>query len=67
MRITIFIAASLVLAGCTSWQQTAYNTTQAYQQNQCQKIMDNIERQHCLRKADTSYDDYKRQTESSAK
>lgn len=67
MRAYLLASILLGVAGCSTWQQTAYYTGQAWQQNQCQKISDPMDRQNCLRKADTKYDDYKRQTEEGNK
>lgn len=57
----IFSLALLVLcSGCSS--QQLYNTGQAYQRNQCLNMPDQAERDRCLGKTDTRYDDYRRET-----
>lgn len=68
MRI-IFVVLSLLpvllLPACTAEQ--AYGSGQAWQQNQCSRIPDKAEADSCMSKANTSYDSYKRQTESETK
>lgn len=49
-------------AGCSSPQ--LYATGQAYQRNQCLHLLDQGERNQCLSKAGTTYDEYKRETGS---
>lgn len=56
---------SLSLSACTSEQ--AYNSAQAWQRNQCGKYPDKTEYDRCMAKTNTSYDAYKRQTESETK
>jgi hypothetical protein len=63
--LCIAIAMPLALSGCTS-QQTYYSA-QAWQRNECGKIVDQGEYQRCMSKTNTSYDDYKRQTEDTKK
>ncbi|WP_241049911.1 hypothetical protein [Achromobacter xylosoxidans] len=53
------VAASAVTSACTSRQ--AYDTGQAWQRNECGKIVDMQERQRCMGSASTSHDDYQRQ------
>jgi hypothetical protein len=69
LRPTYTLAASIValwcLSGCTTEQ--AYNSAQAWQQNQCIKIPDEAEFDRCMSKANTSYESYKRQTEPGQK
>ena len=50
--------AAAATAGCSS-QQT-YASGQAWQQNQCQKILDMQERERCLAPTRESYDSYQR-------
>jgi hypothetical protein len=47
-------------SGCTS--QQLYATGQAYQRNQCLQLPDPADRDRCLDKAGTTYDEYKRET-----
>ena len=48
--------------GCSS--QQAYGIGQEYQRNQCLHIPDKAESDRCLSKINTSYDDYKREKDS---
>jgi len=48
-------------AACSS-QQT-YATGQAWQQNECNKIIDTPDRERCLARARQSYDTYQRQVD----
>ena len=57
----VLVAAS----GCTS--QQFYHSGQVWQRNECNKITDHSEREHCMSKTNTSHEDYKRQTEDSKK
>lgn len=60
----ISIACSL-FSGCSS--QQLYATGQAYQRNQCQQLLDQNERDNCLSKTNTSYEDYKQDTDTTNK
>jgi hypothetical protein len=51
---------SLTAFGCTTEQ--AYNTGQAWQRKQCNKIADQSERDRCMSETGASYEDYKRDT-----
>ena len=55
----IAIAAA---SGCTTRQM--YATGQEWQRNQCNRIIDNVERNRCLEQVNTSYENYKRQNEA---
>ena len=50
------------LYGCSS--QQVYGAGQAWQLQECSKIMDAQERSRCMSSANASYDEYKRQTET---
>lgn len=54
------IISSQLLA-CSSRQ--LYDSAQAWQRNECLKIVDAQERGRCLAGSNTSYDDYRRQTD----
>jgi hypothetical protein len=58
--VLLNVAFVLNLAAC-SGQQT-YGIGQAWQRNQCFKIDDAQERSRCLESADTSYEQYRRQS-----
>ncbi len=63
MKYASFLAGLAVtcsLGACTTEQ--AYNSLKGYQQNECNKRVDNQDRERCLRDADTSYDEYRKQT-----
>lgn len=66
-RILAIVAAiTMVTAtGCTT--QQLYNTGQAWQRNECNKIMDQQERTRCLSSTSTSYETYKKQSEIEGK
>jgi hypothetical protein len=53
------------LSACSAEQ--VYGSGQAWQQNQCGKIVDKAEFDRCMSKANTTYDSYKRQTEPQQK
>ena len=59
------IAISLVASGCTS--QQVYYAAQGWQRNECNRVIDQSERERCVSQANTTYEDYKRQTEDSKK
>jgi hypothetical protein len=54
------LMAAFVVSACSNEQ--TYNSLQNYQKNQCNKRVDNVERERCLQEADTSYGEYKKQT-----
>lgn len=54
--------AALVLSACSS--QQFYGVGQEWQRTECRKINDTQERQRCMASANTSYDDYKRQSDA---
>lgn len=51
----------LVLSACAS--PLLYNTGQAWQRDQCQRIQDFQERSRCMARAGMSPEEYQRQTE----
>lgn len=65
MTRTVGLLAVLVLltlGGCSS--QELYGTGQAWQRQECSKLMDSQERSRCMASASRSYDDYKREVEA---
>ena len=48
--------------GCST--QQAYSAGQAWQRQECNKIQDAQERGRCMGSTQTSYEDYKRQSEA---
>ncbi|MFS8085397.1 MAG: hypothetical protein ACMG6H_07180 [Acidobacteriota bacterium] len=65
MNISIISIACGLSSGCTSPQ--LYATGQAYQRNQCQHLPEQGERDRCLSKTNTAYDEYKREADSGKK
>ena len=61
---TLFVG--LCLIGACSTQQV-YNTGQAWQRNECNKIIDTQERSRCQSSTSTSYEEYQRQAEKARK
>ena len=59
MKLLLTALTLLACAACSS-QQT-YGTGQAWQRNECNKIIDAQERQRCKANANTSHDTYQRQ------
>ena len=55
----IAIAPFFATAGCTT--QQGYQSAQGWQRNQCNKMVDQRDREQCLSKTTTSYEDYKRE------
>ena len=65
MRAVTLLCALSAFASLTACStQTAYYSTQSWQRQQCFKIDDAQQRQRCLKSASTSYEDYRRETES---
>jgi hypothetical protein len=60
----VTIAALIVAAATGCSARVAYDSAQNWQRLECQKIQDLSARNKCLADASTSYDDYKRQSES---
>jgi hypothetical protein len=65
VSICMAIMVSLAASGCTS--QQAYYTGQAWQRNECNKIVDQSQRERCMSSTNTTYEDYKRQTDEGKK
>ena len=55
------LALVIALGGCSAEQ--AYQSGQAWQQNQCNGIADKAEYDRCMSKASMSYESYKREIE----
>ena len=54
--------AVTTLIGCSP--QQAYGAGQAWQREECSKLLDAQDRERCIANASTSYEEYKRQVES---
>jgi hypothetical protein len=65
LRLTALVMIMTTFSGC-SWQQ-AYSSAQGWQQNQCNRLLDQTERERCLANTSLSYDDYQRKTEGAKK
>jgi phage terminase small subunit len=56
------LLATAAAAGCTT--QTAYQTGQEWQRQQCLKLQDRDERQRCEKSNATSYERYREEAEA---
>ena len=65
LRLTALVMTMTAIAGC-SWQH-GYSSAQRWQQNQCNRLVDQTERERWLANTSLSYDDYQRKTEGAAK
>lgn len=63
LSLWIALAISLAATGCTSKQ--VYDTGQGWQRRECNKIVDQNERNRCMNDVNTTYEDYKRNTAGS--
>ena len=64
LRLARFSSALFILpclSACSS--QQLYGAGQAWQRNECNKIIDSQERNRCMASTNTSYEDYKRQAD----
>ncbi|MFO1380352.1 MAG: hypothetical protein U1F63_08310 [Chitinivorax sp.] len=65
MRIPLLcltLTACVAISACTAQQR--YYSAQGWQRNECEKLIEKTEREQCLSRANTSYDDYQKQTAS---
>jgi hypothetical protein len=65
MAIGLSLSAAFLLGACSSRQ--IYDSGQAWQRNECQKLNDKAERDICLANSSSSYETYKKQSESTKK
>ena len=56
----LLLIAAAFANGCSTEQ--AYDSVKGWQKNECNRQVDNAAREQCLKEADTSYDEYKKQT-----
>jgi hypothetical protein len=64
MRYVIPIIAALsAIASSACSSQQAYDTGQAWQRNQCEKLPSMQDRDRCMTQSSPSYDNYKRETD----
>ena len=64
-RALVTVVVLLVASGCTTRQ--AYYSTQTWQRNECNKLIDQNERDRCIGRTSLTFEDYKRQTEDGRK
>ena len=60
----LLIAALTMLAVPACTTERIYASAQGWQRNQCMRIADKTEYDRCMASTGTSYDSYKRQSES---
>lgn len=60
LAAAIVAAALTVATGCAT--QQLYSTGQAWQRNQCTRLVDQQERERCMANAGASYEAYKKQS-----
>ena len=58
-RSLLCLLVACLVAGCSGRQ--LYDAGTGWRQAECQKILDNAERERCLRTANTDYDAYERE------
>lgn len=61
LRRFVTVLAAIVGTGCSP--HMAYESGQAWQRQECNKLADLAERQRCIDKANAPYDHYQRQTD----
>lgn len=61
LTAAVATAALTVATGCAT--QQLYSTGQAWQCNQCTRLVDQLERERCLANAGASYETYKKQSD----
>ena len=63
MRISpifLILPTCLTIGACTAQQR--YYSAQSWQRNECEKLIEKAQREQCLNRANTSYDEYRKQT-----
>ncbi len=65
LRRGLFTQTALILCAlqACSWQQV-YSTGQAWQKQECNKLLDAQERNRCMASTSTSYEEYQRQSDA---
>lgn len=63
--IVSLVPVLLMSYGCSN--REVYDSLQGAKQNECNKVVDNNERQRCFEDANKSYDRYQREREAPAK
>ncbi|HSB95765.1 MAG TPA: hypothetical protein VLC91_04930 [Spongiibacteraceae bacterium] len=59
---SLFLSSLFLIMGCSN--REVYDSLQGAKQNECNKIVDNNERQRCFDDAGKSYDRYRREREA---
>lgn len=59
---SVGLCAAMMLGACSS--QQIYDSGQAWQRNECQKLADKAERDRCLASNKDSFETYKKKSES---
>ena len=59
-KLLYAILIVLFQAGCSA--QHMFATGQAYQRDQCLRILDKLQRDNCMGQISTDYEEYKRET-----
>jgi hypothetical protein len=62
--VPLFCSLTIVFLAAACSNEQTYNSLKGWQKNECNKRVDNRDREQCLRDADTSYDEYRKQTET---
>lgn len=65
MRPALFLAPALLAAACST--QTLYDTGQAWQRQECQKLQDRDERVRCEKSTARSFEDYQAEVARTSK
>ena len=62
---SVCLCVSMLLGACSS--QQLYDSGQAWQRNECQKLNDKAERDQCLASNKDNFETYKKKSESARK
>ena len=63
--VGVSLSAAMLLGACSS--QQLYDSGQAWQRNECQKLNDKAERDQCLASNKDNFETYKKKSESARK
>ena len=64
-HVYILFLLACISSGCSS--EHLYATGRAYERNQCEHMPDQNARERCLRDANMSHDEYKRETDPNSR
>jgi hypothetical protein len=65
LRLTALAVIVTAMPGC-SWQ-VAYSSAQGWQRNQCNRLVDQTERERCAASASMPYDEFRSRSEGTKK